>query len=82
MITDRFICASSVLSLARLLKQGHRRLLLGFTLAAVAHLSLTQIGVLREEERAVKPLTTQFIKRQPRLTKPLELKKRPQPKQR
>jgi hypothetical protein len=29
-----------------------------------------------------KPLTTQFVKRQPRLTKPLELKKRPRPKRR
>jgi len=29
-----------------------------------------------------KPLTTRFVKRQPRLTKPLELKKRPRPRQR
>jgi hypothetical protein len=34
------------------------------------------------EQKVVKPLTTQFVKRQPRLTKPLELKKRPQPKRR
>ena len=31
---------------------------------------------------AAKPLTTQFVKRQPRLTKPLELRKRPRPRQR
>jgi hypothetical protein len=46
------------------------------------HLSLTRISGLRTEQKVVKPLTTQFVKRQPRLTKPLELKKRPQPKRR
>ena len=48
----------------------------------IAHLSLTQIRGLQAEQRIAKPLTTQFVKRQPRLTKPLELKKRPQPKRR
>jgi hypothetical protein len=46
------------------------------------HLSLTRLVILQAEGKAAKPLTTQFVKRQPRLTKPLELKKRPQPKRR
>jgi hypothetical protein len=33
-------------------------------------------------QAAPRPLTTQFVKREPRLTKPLELKKRPRPKRR
>ena len=80
--TDRFVCASSALSLAEPLKQERKRLFLGLCLAVVAHLLLTQITGLREEEKVLKPLTTKFIKRQPRLTKPLELKKRPRPKRR
>ena len=31
-------------------------------------------------EKTPRPLTTRFVKREPRLTKPLELRKRPQPK--
>jgi hypothetical protein len=51
-------------------------------LGIAAHLSLSQIRSLQTEQKAAKPLTTQFVKRAPRLTKPLELKKRPQPKRR
>jgi hypothetical protein len=47
-----------------------------------SHLLFTQLGGFREEERVSRPLTTQFVKRQPRLTKPLELKKVPKPKRR
>ena len=39
-------------------------------------------GTFDTEKKRVKPLTTQFIKRAPRLTKPLELKKRPRPRRR
>jgi hypothetical protein len=35
-----------------------------------------------EQDRTAKPLTTKFVKRAPRLTKPLELKKHPRPRQR
>lgn len=41
-----------------------------------------QIRALEAEQKAAKPLTTQFIKRQPRLSKPLELKKRTKPRRR
>ena len=80
--TDRFVCPSSALMLADLLKQGRKALLLGLGLAIGAHVCLAQIKGSGEEEKAIKPLTTQFIKRQPRLSKPLELKKRPRPRHR
>ena len=82
MATHRFRCPSSDLALAALVKRGRRTLLLGLGTAIVAHLCLTQATGIREEQRAAKPLTTQFVKRSPRLTKPLEMKKRPRPKQR
>lgn len=82
MDTGRFVYPSSDLSLASLLRRGHKALLIGLGLAILGHWSLTQITGLHKEDRAVKPLTTHFVKRQPRLTKPLELKKRPRPKRR
>ena len=78
----RFECASSPLALNGLLGAGRYALWACFSLGVLAHVSLTQIHGLEAEKRASKPLTTHFIKRQPRLTKPLELKKRPQPKRR
>jgi len=68
----RFACASSTLSLAELLTQTRRLLAAGFGLAVVFHLSLTGVTGRGEEETAVKPLTTKFVKRQPRLTKPTD----------
>jgi hypothetical protein len=50
--------------------------------AAIAHLALARVGVLEPQAKVAKPLTTRFVKREPRLSKPLELKKRPQPKRR
>ena len=79
---NRFSCASSLLELSRLLGRAKRPLGLCAALALIAHLSLSGIRGLEAQQRAAKPLTTQFVKRQPRLTKPLELKKRPQPKHR
>jgi hypothetical protein len=70
------------LTLGVLLKRSRRLLWIGCALALSVHIGLSQLGVGAEEQRAAKPLTTQFVKRQPRLTKPLELKKRPQPKHR
>tara|TARA_Y100001960_G_scaffold319096_1_gene389935 strand:- start:598 stop:1785 length:1188 start_codon:yes stop_codon:yes gene_type:complete len=50
-------------------------------LAAAAHLALVAVDPFKEQaSKAPKPLTTKFIKREPRLTKPLELRKLPQPK--
>ena len=79
---ERFLCASSGLSLSGLFRRSRRVLFAGLWVALVVHGSLTRITASRENKKAAKPLTTQFVKRQPRLTKPLELKKRPQPKRR
>jgi hypothetical protein len=50
--------------------------------ALAIHGALSRLAGVTRQETAAKPLTTQFVKRQPRLTKPLEMKKRPRPKQR
>ncbi|MDE2812161.1 MAG: DUF4159 domain-containing protein [Gemmatimonadota bacterium] len=62
-----------------------RRLRRGFFIALASAVALLLIVVAinpfkEEEKKAPRPLTTKFIKREPRLTKPLELRKIPQPK--
>ena len=79
---SRFDCPSASVSLKSLLKRARSTLWIGLGLAVAGHLALTQVGSFSDEDKTTKPLTTQFIKRQPRLTKPLELKKRPRPKRR
>ncbi len=79
---DRFRCPTSGLNLSRILKRELRPLWLFLSLATAIHLSLSQINLAEDAGSAVKPLTTKFIKREPRLIKPLELRKRPRPKQR
>ena len=81
-MTSRFLCPSISLSLSRLLVKSRHVLLLCMAGAVMIHFSLGWLNVLQQEEKVVKPLTTQFIKRQPRLTKPLEMKKKPRPKRR
>ena len=62
-----------------------RRLRRGFfiALASAAALLLVVVAINpfeKDEKKTPRPLTTKFIKREPRLTKPLELRKIPQPK--
>jgi len=78
----RFDCPSSKLSLKSIASRTRRAFWVALILAAGAHLSLTQVRMAGEKAGAVKPLTTRFVKREPRLVKPLELKKRPRPKPR
>ena len=80
--TSRFECPSSALRLSVLVHRTRCAVWVCLGLGAASHLSLTQLGGLEAEQQVAKPLTTQFVKRQPRLTKPLELKKRPQPRRR
>ena len=80
--TSRFECVSSGLSLAALLAKAGRVLWSCLAVGVAIHLSLTQTGGVKTQRRMAKPLTTHFVKRQPRLSKPLELKKRPQPRRR
>ena len=82
MQVSRFECPSSSLDLRRLLQRARQILEFAVVAALAGHLGVAQIRGFAQEHRVAKPLTTQFIKRQPRLTKPLELKKRPVPKQR
>ena len=79
---SRFECPSSWLALNALLRGAKKALCLAAFAALALHISLTRIVVLKAEKKAVRPLTTYFVKRQPRLTKPLELKKRAQPRRR
>jgi len=78
----RFECVSSSLALHKLLNKAGQAVWIALAVGTAAHLSLMKIRDTQGEASAVKPLTTQFVKRQPRLSKPLELKKRPQPKRR
>ncbi len=77
---SRFECPSSYLSLSTLLTRSRRLIGLAVFLSLILHVSLAQIRFTREERRAEKPLSTKFIKREPRLIKPLELRKHPKPK--
>lgn len=78
----RFECPSLRLDPKTLLRATRSILGVSAALAVAFHLCLTRIGVAERQQRAAKPLTTRFVKRAPRLTKPLELKKRPQPRRR
>ena len=81
-MTSRFYCPSFGLDLRRLFSRHHKTLWICAIVAACFHFAVAHLVTFGEEQQVAKPLTTQFIKRQPRLTKPLELKKRPQPKRR
>ena len=82
MNTSRFVCPSASLGLKLLLNRTRRVLWLCLVGALVIHFGASRIRELGAKQQAAKPLTIQFIKRAPRLTKPLEMKKRPQPKRR
>lgn len=79
---SRFECPSAKLNPGWLLRRTRHALGAAVAAALALHVSLTAVGRGEAQERAAKPLTTQFVKRAPRLTKPLELKKRPRPKRR
>ncbi len=79
---SRFECPSLPLDLRAMLQRSARGLWIALVIAMGLHLVFSEIPDFREEERIVKPLTTKFIKREPRLAKPLELRKRPRPKPR
>ena len=65
-------------SLVRCLRRGF---FIALASAAALLLVVVAINPFKEDEKkAPRPLTTKFIKREPRLTKPLELRKIPQPK--
>ena len=80
--SSRFATPSSQLNLEAVASRQTRKIrIISLAVAVALHGSLA-IWKVSAERRAVKPLTTRFIKREPRLVKPLELRKAPKPKRR
>ena len=79
---SRFDCPSLPLVLGSLLRRARCAAWVCFGLGLLTHFSLIWIGGPETQEKASKPLTTHFVKREPRLSKALELKKRPHPRRR
>ncbi len=79
---SRFERPSSTLQLKSLIVKTRKIFWVSLIIAIGVHGILTQVGFTKSEGSVIKPLTTKFIKREPRLAKPLELKKRPAPKPR
>ena len=81
MSSSRFVSPTSEFDLDVLVSRLRKGFAVSVVLAAVLHLAVAFVNPFRETEaRAPRPMTTKFIKREPRLTKPLELRKIPQPK--
>ena len=79
--SSRFACPTSTLDLNFLLGQLRKTLWLSLGLALLIHLAVVSINPFEQTQaKRARPMTTKFIKREPRLTKPLELRKIPKPK--
>jgi hypothetical protein len=79
--SSRFASPASDLDLQALLGRLRQTLWLSLALAVLTHLMLVGFNPFtRQAQQAARPLTTKFIKREPRLTKPLELRKIPKRK--
>ena len=82
-VSSRFASPTSGFAPDELLGKLRKTFRASLGLAALLHLALVAIDPFKDQAaKAPKPLTTKFIKREPRLTKPLELRKIPQPKRR
>ena len=81
MNSSRFTSATSGLDLNALLRRTRRALWVALWVAVAAHLVVVGVNPFQQTlEKTPRPLTTRFVKREPRLTKPLELRKIPQPR--
>ena len=81
MSSPRFVSPASGFDLAELVRRQRGGLLLSLALAVGLALALVALNPFQQvETKAPRPLSTKFIKREPRLTKPLELRKTPKPK--
>ena len=81
MSSSRFATPTSALDLGELLSGLRRAFWIALGLAAAVHLAVVGANPFQETlDKTPRPLTTRFIKRQPRLTKPLELRKIPKPR--
>ena len=80
-VSTRFASPLSPLDPPALLRRSRRTLWRSLFAAAVLHTVFVALNPFRESlHKAPRPLTNKFIKREPRLTKPLELRKIPAPK--
>ena len=81
MNSSRFASPVSGFNLDEIVSRLRTTFLISVAMAALLHLLLVGINPFDEAKtKAPRPMTTKFIKRDPRLTKPLELRKIPQPK--
>jgi len=81
MYHSRFATPTSALDLDQLLRGLRRAFWSALGLAAAVHLLVVGVNPFQQAlDKTPRPLTTRFIKRQPRLTKPLELRKIPKPR--
>ena len=79
--SPRFASPTQDFDLDVLVSRLRKGFLGSVAIAAVLHLAVAAINPFEEaKKKAPRPMTTKFIKRDPRLTKPLELRKIPQPK--
>ena len=79
--STRFTTPLSELNLAAILRRSKRTFWVSLCAAAVLHTVVVIINPFHETfSKSPRPLTNKFIKREPRLTKPLELRKVPIPK--
>lgn len=81
MNSSRFASPTAGLNLDQLLGRARKVFWVALGIAVVAHLAVVGVNPFQQTlEKTPRPLTTRFVKREPRLTKPLELRKLPQPK--
>ena len=80
-VSTRFASPSQDFELDSLVRRLRRGFFIALASAVALLLIVVAINPFKEaEKKTPRPLTTKFIKREPRLTKPLELRKIPQPK--
>ena len=77
-VSTRFASPTQDFDLDNLVRRLRRGFFLALGSAVALLLIVVAINPFKEDEKkAPRPLTTKFIKREPRLTKPLELRKNP-----
>lgn len=81
MSSSRFHSSVSGFKLDEIVGRLRKTFLLAIAAAGAVHMAFVVINPFEEAQtKAPRPMVTKFIKREPRLTKPLELRKVPQPK--
>ena len=79
--STRFASSTQQFDLDVLVSRLRKGFVISVGVAVALHLLLAWINPFEEaKKKAPRPMTNKFIKREPRLTKPLELRKIPQPK--